>query len=386
MKVGIAFTLKGPQTHPGLPDDWQEEFDSPETVQAIATALRALGHEVMLLGDGRPLAEQLLRDPPDIVFNFAEGYGVSHCREARVPALLEMLGIPYTGSDPLCLAATLDKDVARRLVASHGINVAPGFLVPLRSPTEIVPSPPVDCYPQHIPPAPLHVNEVTHSESMSLKINDINRRPIPGYSSWLEELLHAHEVAFPVVVKPAWEGSSKGIRQTSLVHDFAGLQRAVAEIHQIYHQPALVEEYIAGEEVTVGILGNEPPQILGILHVIPNEPGDYFLYSLEVKRDYRRRVRYESPPRLPREVIARVEQAALRAYQALGCRDVCRLDFRVRQGTPYFLEANPLPGLNPIDSDLVILARLQGWSYLDLIRTILDSALQRLHQTPTREG
>ncbi|MCS7159105.1 MAG: D-alanine--D-alanine ligase [Gemmatales bacterium] len=381
MRIGITFNLKDSESDAHLPDDWQEEFDAPETVQAIATALRSLGHEVVLLGDGRSLVEQLLCDPPDLVFNFAEGEGVSRCREARVPALLEMLGIPYTGSDPLCLAATLDKDVARRLVASHGVNVAPGFLAPLTCSTESFNSPTLTSFARRITFAADELNEGIPSDSKFAEMND-SLRSIAECNSWLQELLRAYEVAFPVVVKPAWEGSSKGIRQTSLVHDFAGLQRAVAEIHQVYRQPALVEEYVAGEELTVGILGNDPPRILGILHVIPNEPGDYFLYSLEVKRDYRRRVRYESPPRLPREVIVRVEQAALRAYHALGCRDVCRLDFRVRQGTPYFLEANPLPGLNPNDSDLVILARLQGWSYLDLIRTILDSALKRISRTP----
>src|SRR6266478_933792 len=112
MRIGITFDLKSNDPlKPGQPDDLEEEFDSPVTVEAIATVLRGLGHTVELLGNGRPLLERLLRDPPDFVFNFAEGQGIGRSREARVPAVLEMLGIPYSGSDPLTLAATLDKDV-----------------------------------------------------------------------------------------------------------------------------------------------------------------------------------------------------------------------------------------------------------------------------------
>ena len=115
------------------PDDRFEEFDKPETVEAIAEVLRGEGHEVVLLGDGREFLAQVLADPPDFVWNMAEGEGVGRCREARVPAVLEMLGIPYTGSDPLTLAAALDKDVAKRLVASTA-----GVAVPERP----APSPP----------------------------------------------------------------------------------------------------------------------------------------------------------------------------------------------------------------------------------------------------
>src|SRR5436190_23073227 len=126
MHIGIAFDLKADRpAAPDLPDDWQEEFDSPVTVTAIATALARRGHRVRELGDGRQLIEKLLADPPDLVFNIAEGEGVGRSREARVPAVCEMLGIPYTGSDPLTLAVSLDKDVARRLVASDGVVNVP---------------------------------------------------------------------------------------------------------------------------------------------------------------------------------------------------------------------------------------------------------------------
>src|SRR6188768_2124386 len=128
MRIGIACTLKPDDPPPaGAPDDIHEEFDSPVTVTAIGDVFRSLGHEVVELGDGRPFLEAVLRNPPDLVFNFAEGTGVSRSREARVPAVCEMLGIPYTGSDPLALAVALDKDMTRRLAEAAGVRVPLGF-------------------------------------------------------------------------------------------------------------------------------------------------------------------------------------------------------------------------------------------------------------------
>src|SRR5438270_13781029 len=130
MKIGITFDLKADlPANAARPDDWQEEFDSPDTVAAIAAALRGLGHETVELGDGPALLHSVLADPPDFVFNIAEGQGVGRSREARVPAVLEMLGIPFTGSDPLTLAVTLDKDCAKRLVAAADVPVPPGIVL-----------------------------------------------------------------------------------------------------------------------------------------------------------------------------------------------------------------------------------------------------------------
>src|SRR2546429_211146 len=127
MRIGITYDLKSDAPlAEGLPDDYQEEFDSPATIEATACVLRGLGHVVHKLGDGRELLEELLDFPPEFVFNFAEGEGIGRAREARVPAVLEMLGIPYTGSDPLTLAVTLDKDCAKKLVAADGVAIARG--------------------------------------------------------------------------------------------------------------------------------------------------------------------------------------------------------------------------------------------------------------------
>jgi D-alanine-D-alanine ligase len=332
MRIGITYDLKPEITNPG-PDDLHEEFDSPQTVSAIADALRELGHQVEELGDGRELAERLLASPPDFVFNMAEGQGVGRAREARVPALLEMLGIPYTGSDPLTLAVTLDKDCAKRLVRSAGVAVPEGRTVHAGS------SPAANGF------APFR---------------------------------------FPVIVKPAWEGSSKGIRSKCLVERPDDLGATVESLGGDYRQPVLVEEYVEGDELTVGLLGNGPPRILGVMRITPRNPQRNFIYGLDVKRDFLRQVEYECPARLPEKVLRAVGEAAVASFEVLGCRDVARIDFRLRDGVPYFLEANPLPGLNPETSDLVIMARLCGWSHSRLVHAIWEAAQRRTEEPSPR--
>jgi D-alanine-D-alanine ligase len=334
MRIGISYDLKtdlaaGCNGQANLSDDAQEEFDSPVTIDALAAALTELGHEVIRLGDGRELLARVLADPPDFVFNMAEGHGVSRSREARVPAVLEMLGIPYTGSDPLTLAVTLDKDCAKRLVHSAGVAVPPSVVID----------------------------------------PDSSMDNLPGA---------VRSLRFPVIVKPAWEGSSKGIRAKCLVTLPADLPAVLESLGRDHVQPLLVEEYIQGDELTVGILGNDPPGVLGIMRVVPRQPTEHFVYSLEVKRDFRRLVEYECPPRLPSAALTAVENAALTAWRALGCRDVARVDFRLRDGVPYFLEVNPLPGINPESSDLVIMAGLCGWTHARLIETIWQAACERI--------
>jgi D-alanine-D-alanine ligase len=271
------------------------------------------------------LLERLLADPPEFVFNIAEGQGIGRSREARVPAVLEMLGIPYTGSDPLTLAVTLDKDCAKRLVQSAGVMVPRGVVVPASG-----------------------------------------------------SALPTADLQFPAIVKPAWEGSSKGIRGKSLVDRPADLPGVIESLQCDHRQPVLVEEYIEGDELTVGVIGNDPAQVLGIMRVVPRQATERFIYSLEIKRDYERLVRYECPAPLSPADTAAVERSALTAYQALGCRDISRIDFRLRDGIPYFLEVNPLPGMNPHSGDLVIMGKHLGWTYEKLIATILHAALDRL--------
>ena len=336
MRIGITFNVKVGKTpidDPGLlSGDEEEEFDSPETIMALHSVLQELGHEVQLLGDGEELLHHLLEGPrPELVLNIAEGRGSSRSREARVPAVLEMLGIPHTGSDPLTLAVTLDKDCAKRLVRDAGLATPAWVLV--------------------------------------------DRELTPELEQRLERL------SLPAFVKPAFEGSSKGILASSLVYDRAELLDGVARLYDAYRQPILVEEFIDGDELTVGIVGNDPPEVLGIMRVVPQDQAGPFVYSLEVKRDWERRVRYECPADIAPADAEAVRRAALGCWQALGCRDVSRIDFRLRDHVPYFLEANPLPGLSPFSGDLVLLSGYMGVEYRDLIARIIEAAAQRVQRT-----
>jgi len=332
MRIGLAVNLKSDAVRPtGLvPDDWDEEFDSPETVEALSAVMRSMGHDPVVLGDGEALIRRVLDQRPDFVFNIAEGAGIGRSREARVPAFLEMLGIPYSGSDPLTLAASLDKAVARRLVEGGAVRIPRGFVV--------------------------------EGKDTEKRIRDL-----------------AKAVVFPVVVKPAWEGSSKGIRARCLVDDVQTLVGIVQELWQDYSQSLLVEEFVGGAELTIGMVGNGVPRILGVMEVVPLKASDRFIYSLEVKRNWRECVRYESPARLLGPIQNQIESAALEAWDRLGCRDLCRMDFRLNAASePVFIEANPLPGLNPVTSDLVILAAGVGLSHDQLIREVLTAGLSRV--------
>ncbi len=330
MRIGLSFDLKTAVEGRHLAvEDALEEYDSPETVELISAALMSKGHTVVRLGGGVSFLDNVRRESVDIVFNIAEGRGVYRSREAQVSAVLEMLDIPYTGSDPLTLALCLDKALTKKLVAAEGVKT-PGWLV--------------------------ISNEV-----------ELDRAP------W-------EKLTFPVIIKPAAEGSSKGIRLTSLAHDVHQAEDEVRRILSGYRQPVMIEEFISGEEVTVGMVGNSPPKIVGMMRVVPKKPVEHFVYSLEVKRDYVNLVDYECPARLPEKTLDRMEEFSLKTFKTLGCRDFSRVDFRVgRDGTPYFIEINPLPGLGSY-SDLVIMALMLGWTYEALIGAVLDAALERYPQ------
>jgi D-alanine-D-alanine ligase len=343
MRIGLAYDLKSTiPNRPDLPDDWEEEFDSPITVDAITQVLEGFGHEVIRLGNGRAFLEEVLRQPPDAVFNIAEGHGTSRNREARIPAVCEMLGIPCTGSDPLTMALALDKEQARRLAQDAGVPVPLGFVL----------QPPPGGY--------------------------------DGDGSEFAPILEEAGVHLPVILKPVLEGSSKGIRSTSRITDVAAFGPAVAQLWKQYQQPVLVEEFVDGDEVTVGVLGGDPPEVLGLMRIVPNDTTQPFVYSLEVKRDFRQQVRYECPAALPTPVLQELEASALAIWDAFQCRDVARIDFRIRDGVPYFLEINPLAGLNPESSDLVIQAGLLGMDYPTLIGRILTAAQSRWASSTTR--
>jgi D-alanine-D-alanine ligase len=330
MRIGLSYDLKETiAMQQASCDDAFEEYDSWETVELIAVALEAEGHTVTMLGGSRDFLGKILHDKVDFVFNIAEGRGTYRSREAQVPSILEMLDIPYSGSDPQCLAICLDKPLAKKLVASEGVST-PNWRV----------------------------------------IND------------RQELrqIDTCDFPFPAIVKPAYEGSSKGIRLTSVVEDAKQAIEVTESLLEKYQQPAMVEEIILGDEVTVGIIGNSPPRVLGVMRITPKQREGYFIYNLDVKRNYLELVDYECPAGLEEKVLHRIQVSSLRAFQALGCRDFARLDFRISTaGVPYFLEINPLPGLGA-HSDLVIMAEKMGWSHRQLISAVLNAARERYPQ------
>lgn len=329
MKVGITYNLKSevkfleasrPRT-----EDMYEEFDSPETITAICKALEGMGHECIKLGFGQLAIEKILKNKPDFVFNIAEGY-YGRSRESHIPALLEMLGIPFTGPGPLTAALSLDKISAKK-VAAHSKVSTPQF-----------------------------VEVETNGE------------------------YDTEGVSFPVMVKPAYEGSSIGIRQDSKIDNEVDLKKKIGWLIANYPgQPIIVERFIPGREFTVGVIGNSKPEILGIMEIIPRDVNiEDFIYSLDVKRNYREKVHYKSPPEIGNFIKKHLECAAIRLYEVLGCRDISRFDFRLDEfGIPQFLEVNTLPGLHPVSSDIVIMARLSEIDYEELIGRIFSHALER---------
>lgn len=340
MRIGISFDLK-PADAPTWPepDDLFEELDSIETIESIEQVLRRRGHDVVRLGGGGQLLEALVRggaaERLDGVFNLAEGLG-GRGRESQVPALLEMLGIPFTGTDAPGLTLALDKRVAKLLALERGL-----------------PTPPF----RHVP-----VGEACVDAGLQ----------------------------YPLFVKPAGEGSSIGIRERSRCTRPDELHALVRHLHATYRQPVLVEEFLPGEEYTVGVIGSgAAARVIGVMQIAPTGPLDEFVYSLEYKRDYCAEIGYRMTDELLRRgalTPARLDELhslALAAHRVFDCRDVSRVDLRCdRRGRVDFIEINPLPGLRPGFSDLANLAAGHGWSYDALVGGILDAASERWRAQP----
>jgi D-alanine-D-alanine ligase len=303
-----------------------EEYDSMETVQLIKSSIEANGHQVVLLGGGSAFLDKIGKEKVDLVFNIAEGQGNYRSRESQVPAVLEMLDIPYSGSDPLCLGICLDKELTKKMVAMQGVTTPKWRLVK------------------------------DYAELSSI--------------DWAG-------FKFPLMIKPAHEGSSKGVRLSSVAVNMQELESEARRQFEGYNQALMVEEFIGGDEITVGITGNSPAQVLAMMRILPRQKTEHFVYSIEVKRDYLRQVDYECPLKLDAGTIKKLEDASLRIFDILGCRDFARIDFRLdKDGNPYFLEINPLPGLGN-HSDLVIMAAMLGISHKELVDKILTAAVKR---------
>ncbi len=322
IEIGIAHDLASERSG-NEPDDYFEEYDSPETIDALAETLRSLGHRVRPLGGGHGLLRALLDAPPELVFNVAEG-GKTRSREAHVPAVCEMLGIPITHSDPTTLCLCLDKALAKQVVRAAGVPTPAGIVV-----TEASARPPFD---------------------------------------------------FPMIAKPVGEGSSIGLRSASRIDDAQQLRDRIGRLLADYQQPVLVEPFCSGPEFTVGIVGNgAAATVLGVMEVVPRTCAlDEFVYSVDVKRRAFENVDYVVPPDRSKAIVDRIAEIAMTAYRALSCRDIARIDVRMDpRGEPQFLEANPIPGLKPGWGDIVVLAERVGIAYADLLARVVDGAWRR---------
>jgi D-alanine-D-alanine ligase len=326
--IGITFNLKRKDSNSTW-DDAYEEYDEPTTINAIKREIEKMGFDVILLEEDDNFLEKLLSHKPDFVFNIAEGRGNSRTRESYVPAILESMGIPYTGSDPLSLGITLDKLICNRLLKSEGVAVPVMY-------------------------------EIKNEDKLT----------------FLKDMFQDGR---RVIVKPRWEGSSKGIFLDSVVDNLEDLKSKVSFVLSKYKQPALVEEFLPGDEITVGVVGNTSPYVVGMMRISYKRKNKTdFLYSLETKRNWKRIVKHEGKESIPKIIQEKVEDYALRAFLLLGLRDFARIDFRLDvQACPKIIDVNPLAGLSPHYSDLPIAAQLNGLSYSELINLILSEAFRR---------
>jgi D-alanine-D-alanine ligase len=327
-EVVVASRTKLQETRP----DTYAEWDSETTILAVKAALEER-HSVTMIEATEYAPQRLLEVQPDIVFNIAEGLrGPS--REAQIPAVLEMLGIPYTGSDPVTLSICLDKARAKEILSFY-----------------------------HIPTPAFHV------------------------IASLEELERT-SVEFPSVVKPLHEGSSKGIVDSSIVRSRSELSEQVRRILNDYAEPALVEKFLPGREFTVALIGNEPSvRVFPIVEIrldkLPKHVNP--LYSYEAKwiwdqSDHPIEM-YDCPAKIDNDLERRIKETCLNVFHVLRCRDWTRIDLRLdEKGIPNVLELNPLPGILPNPDDhscYPMAARKAGYSYNAMLNAVLDVAIRR---------
>ncbi len=324
MLIGLTYDLIDDYLQMGFSKEEAAEFDKPETIEGIEKALNTLGYETERIGNIFQLMNKLTDGKRwDLVFNISEGY-LGFAREAQVPAVLEAYNIPYTFSDPLTLSLTLHKAFTKTLVREAGV-----------------------------PTADFHV--ITK----------------PGE-------LEKCNLNFPIFAKPLAEGTGKGINHQSKIETNDELRKTCEKLLTQFNQPVLLEEYLPGREFTVGIIGTgDDAKAIGVMEIIYNNNAPHNFYSYLVKSDYQKMVRYE---KAEGELVKWISDISLKAWRVIGGRDAGRIDIKLDQNDiPNFIEANPLAGLNPNDSDLPILAGLHGIGYNELIELILKSTLNRIN-------
>lgn len=334
MHLGLTYDLRADYLAAGYGLEETAEFDRPDTIDAIDGALRALGHATDRVGGITALVPRLAAgDRWDLVFNIAEGmHGAA--REAQVPALLDAYRIPYTFSDPLTLALSLDKGLTKLAVRHAGLPT-PDFAV-LRDPA------------------------------------DHRRIDLP----------------LPLFAKPLAEGTGKGITAASKIDDYAALTAVCTDLLARFPEGVLVETFLPGREFTVGIVGTgDDARVLGTLEIILRDTAEPGVYSMNNKEYCEEHVDYRlvTPDADPE--VAQTEAIALAAWRTLGCRDGGRVDLRSDAwGRPQFLEVNPLAGLHPEHSDLPMLCTALGVGYVELIDAIVSSAAVRVNPAAACPG
>jgi D-alanine-D-alanine ligase len=321
MKIGITYDLRDDYIKRGLSPEETAEFDPVETIEGIENAIIKAGFNAERIGNVRSLMEQLLAGKRwDLVFNICEGlYGPG--REAMVPSILDEFQIPYVFSDPLVLSVTLHKGITKTMIRNAGLLTA-DFVV---------------------------INEISELENIDL--------------------------SFPLFVKPACEGAGKGIDKNSKVYDKTALKNKCMDLFRKFNQPVIVEKYLPGKDFTVSIIGTgDKAKVIDVINLVITKQGNEDFFSYENKDELH--VKYVSAEN---EDFKKCSDLALKAWNILGCRDAGRIDVRYDEnGKPNFIEVNPLAEINPDYSELTNACRNKGISYDEMIKMILDSAIQRL--------
>ncbi|PKO12790.1 MAG: hypothetical protein CVU39_21890 [Chloroflexi bacterium HGW-Chloroflexi-10] len=347
-KLKVALLANAKENAPkfnGMPSDQWDDLDSKKTILSLVDAIKAGEHDCEFLEGDSTLVESLKQYKPDICFNICEGH-FGDGREAQVPAILEMMRIPYTGSKVMTLALALDKPMTKRILHWHELPT-PEFQVFERA----------------------------------------------------DEPLDA-DMKFPLFAKPSREGTGMGVSAKSILHNEEELREQISQILNRYKEPALVERYIEGREVTVGMVGNlrgavarrmphdeNLPRIQAGLRFFPPMEVDltpYFetdvVYSNRLKVDLADQLTYLCPAPLDDDMVDDLNWYAAAVFRVMGALDVSRVDFRLDANNgwkPYILEINPLPGLSPGISDIIIEAAAEGIGHTELVNMILDTALNR---------
>lgn len=350
-KVAVLANIKDDE-HPkpeGVPPDAFADFDHIETIDLLRAALETDGHSTVFIHADRDLPYALRDAQPDICFNIAEGLG-GDAREAQVPALLEMLGIPYTGSRVLANGISLDKTLTKRIWRDRRLPVAP------------------------------FQEFVTGEEPLRPELN------------------------FPLFVKPAREGTGMGVDMKAIVNNEKELRERALYIVNTYQQPALVETFLPGREFTVGILGRADAKLYSrhpewyekdgfhrfpVLELDSTRSVTPWVYSQEAKsKDVGAdgAPGYFCPAEIDSELEKKLKYFALRAHQLLNTLDISRTDIRLdEEGNPRVMEINTLPGLTPDYSDLCLQAKAEGIRYEDLVLEILYLGASRWGMLEPRE-